>query len=164
MKILAKDLEKIYGIKNEFMTYGSNKFDINKFDSIKNRDFIKPHGGLWSSPVNSSYGWKDWCESEGYKVESLSSWFKFKLNCNSNIFVIDELSDLINLMKIYRRTDQYLYFENVLDFEKISKDYDGILLTDNGERKTRYSDPELYGWDCESLLVFNPEVIEVVGE
>lgn len=164
MKILVKDLEKIYGIKNEFITYGSNKFDKNKFDSIKNIDSVKPHGGLWSSPVNSEWGWKDWSESVGYRVKSLSLWFKFKLNSNSNIFIIDELSDLIDLMKKYKRIDQCLYLGDFLNFEELSKNADEILLTDNGERKTRFSNPRLYLWDCESLLVFNPDVIEVVEE
>lgn len=35
MKVSVKDLEEIYGIENEFITYGSNKFDKNKFDPIK---------------------------------------------------------------------------------------------------------------------------------
>jgi len=42
-----------------------------------------------------------------------------------------------------------------LDFEQLSKTYDAVWLTYNGERKTRYSNPDLYGWDCESVLILN---------
>lgn len=43
--------------------------------------------------------------------------------------------------------------------------YDGILLTWNGQKKTRFtSDPnfDLYDWDVESLLVLNKDCIEVI--
>lgn len=162
MRILVKDLEKIYGIKNEFITYGLGKFDKSKFDSIKNADFVKPRGGLWSSPVNSDWGWKDWCESEGFREERLSNWFKFKLNEDSNIFVIDSLHDLNELYKIVKAVT---YYGDIFpDFEELSELFDGMLLTDIGQSATRFTHPGLYGWDCESLLVFNPEVIEVVEE
>lgn len=162
MKILVKDLEKIYGIKNEFITYGSNKFDKSKFDSIKNRNFVKPHGGLWSSPINSEWGWKDWCINNGFREEKLSNWFKFRLRKDSIILIIDNLNDLKELYEIEKVITSY--GDIFPDFEKLSKSFDGILLTDIGESATRFTHPGLYGWDCESLLVFNPEVIEEVEE
>jgi hypothetical protein len=162
MKVSVKDLEEIYGIENEFITYGSNKFDKNKFDPIKNMDFIKPHGGLWSSPINSEWGWKDWCINNGFREEKLSNWFKFRLRKDSIILIIDNLNDLKELYEIEKVITSY--GDIFPDFEKLSKSFDGILLTDIGELATRLTYPGLYMWDCESLLVLNPEVIEVVEE
>lgn len=162
MKVSVIDLEEIYGIRNEFITYGLDKFDKSKFSLIKNDDFIKPHGGLWSCPVDSEYNWKDWCVGEGVRNKKLSNWFKLKLSKDSIIFVIDNINDLSELHKMGEiRT---FYGDRYLDFEKLSKSLDGILLTDKGESATRFTHPGLRGWDVESLLVFNPEVIEVVEE
>lgn len=45
-------------------------------------------------------------------------------------------------------------------FKDISDHYDGILLTAAGQEATRFStDGNLYGWDVESLLLFNAECI-----
>jgi hypothetical protein len=44
-----------------YIHYGASKFDLDKFVPVKNADFgwTKPDcGGLWGSPVDSEYGWK----------------------------------------------------------------------------------------------------------
>jgi len=59
--------------------YGATSFDEAKFRSIKNREYCnKPLGGLWTSPVNSKYSWKDWNEAENF--------IKYE---ESNCFTID---------------------------------------------------------------------------
>ena len=45
-----------------------------------------------------------------------------------------------------------------LDFEKLSKDYDAIEVIDIG--KFYWA---LYGWDCNSILIMNPDIVEVTG-
>lgn len=47
------------------------------------------------------------------------------------------------------------------DFEAmIRSGIDAIWLTPKGERETRFSHPKnLYGWDCESVLIMNPNGI-----
>jgi len=52
----------------------------------------KPKGGLWASPVDSKWGWKDWCERENFG--KLDSSFMFKLKPNAKIYVVDDLNDL----------------------------------------------------------------------
>ena len=47
----------------------------------------------------------------------------------------------------------------VYDFEAMAKDYDVIKLTDEGQWKTRLTNPSLYGWDCECILIMNPDVV-----
>ena len=43
-----------------------------------------------------------------------------------------------------------------LDFEKLSKSYDVIEVNISADRDLYW---ELYGWDCDSILVMNPSVI-----
>ena len=47
-----------------------------------------------------------------------------------------------------------------IDFEKMLSDgIDAIYLTEKGEQETRFESPGLYGWDCECVLVMNPDCI-----
>jgi len=46
--------------------YGSTSFDPKKFNPVLN-SYIKPTGGLWTSPIDSEFGWKDWCTAEDFR-------------------------------------------------------------------------------------------------
>ena len=138
----------------ELITYGCGAFDLKKFQPIKSTQWVKPYGGLWASPVNSNYGWKNWCLENSFG--SLDSHFIF--NYVGNILIIDSHDDLNEL--------PYMNI-NGLDlecpnFEKLATMYDAILLTEIGQQKTRLSIPRhLYGWDCESVLIMNPNGIQI---
>jgi hypothetical protein len=144
-----------------YVNYGNGVYDLDKWREVKNYEgsigWIKPGtGGLWSSPVDSKWGWKDWCEAEDYDTDLLDEpYFEFSLKEDSNIYVINSVHDLkffkyCNLSDHYRRC--------VIDFERAAREYDAIFLTMQGEQETRYSDPySLYGWDCETLLVLNKD-------
>ena len=58
--------------------YGNNKFDEDLFLPIKNKRWEKPDGGLWTSPKNSKWGWKDWWISSEFRLTrrsmSKSAW------------------------------------------------------------------------------------------
>lgn len=154
--------------KEVFITLGcGDRFEISKFDNPKNREcFCKPFGGLWSSPENSTWGWRDWCEAENFWIDKINgSSFRFQLKPGSKVYTIDSPFDLIQIpYKI--KTPLSCFGSDLIDFEIMAKEYDGILLTVNGQNTTRFSEYEygmsLYGWDCESLLVLRPDnVIEV---
>jgi hypothetical protein len=131
-----------------FIHYGSKIFKPELIKPIKNSYWVKPDGGLWTSPIDSKWGWVDWCESEKFKECNIENSFTLKFYDWAKICVIDSFSDLVKLP----------YYENYmrfLDFEEIAENYDAIWLTENGETKTRFSNPGLYGWDCESVLILN---------
>lgn len=49
-----------------------------------------------------------------------------------------------------------------LDFELLAKNYDAIWLTENGQSETHLYYPiNLYGWDCETVLIMNPYSVSV---
>jgi len=148
MKILlSKDIKKF-----TLIHYGDTKYSLRKFKPIKN-DWIKPDGGLWTSPVDSPYGWKQWCESERYELgEFEKGSFKLRLKRKARILVIDSVEDLRMLPQINTCSTRTLAY---IDFEAISKIADAVWLTYIGQQKTRYSKPSLYGWDIESVLILN---------
>lgn len=133
----------------EFITYGcGNKFKPEKFKPIENRS-NKPTGGMWGSLVGTEYGWKKWCEAEDYNLECFDTTFKFKID--GNILIIDKKEDLNELTWL-----KDVAFNEIIDFEIVAFKWDAIILTENGQRETRMSHPKnLYGWDCECILVLN---------
>lgn len=145
--------------------YGHGKFDSEKFDPVKNeRHFCKPMGGLWGSPVGEPGTWEEWCRSESFHMDLLAEFFDFKLREGARVALIDRLWDLQALMDRYAQPidPTWMYPKRYLDFEKIKADWDAIELTSDGQWATRISEPDLYGWDCASILVLNPDVVEPV--
>jgi len=138
-------------INTKFIHYGTNEFDPKLFKPIKNINFCKPSGGLWASPEDSPFGWEDWCIREDYNPDSLKKYFTFILSPECKIYKIESYEDLIKL-PLYNKSRH-------LDFEEISKSYGAIWLTECGEVRTHFTNPSLYGWDCDSILIFKPEYI-----
>ena len=139
-------------MKLDLITYGcGTEFDPVKFKPIKNRDFIKPDGGLWASPINSPYGWKEWCMEQ--EQGNLSSSFTFAFD--GKVLVIDSLEDAMRMP--WLTLFDCIQYPN---FEQIAQHYDAIWLTTKGQVETRFSEPNMYGWDCETVLILNPDCIE----
>jgi len=140
--------------------YGSTSVRKDRIYPVKNRDWVKPDegGGLWTSPVDSDWGWANWCKMEEFRVESLEVFCTIELKDDAKLYVIDSLVDLLDAPS-YQTND--IISKRFLDFEKLAEEYDGIWLTDKGENATRYSDPmNLYSWDVETVLLFNGKCIK----
>ncbi|MDP2816644.1 MAG: hypothetical protein Q8O19_08205 [Rectinemataceae bacterium] len=137
--------------KLHLVTYGCCKaFDKSKFHPVKNSTF-KPVGGLWASPVISNYGWADWCKEENFRLERLDESFSFYYE--GNILTIDTIDDLERLIWV-----DSCGFKMVDYIQMQSTGIDAIHLTNKGENQTRFTFPRsLYGWDCESVFIMNPE-------
>ena len=154
----------------KYIHYGSKHFDSSKFVPIKNQTFIKPLGGFWASPVDSTYGWREWNDRSGFAKIVEEESFQFTLKENANVLHIYETNDLKDLPKetipgfpILSDSISPIY----LDFEKILESgVDAIELHLTEER--RYDNDflkglywSLYGWDCDSILIMNPDIIEI---
>jgi hypothetical protein len=157
-----------------FVSYGLGEYDPNLFNVIENNKYnIKPKGGLWTSPKNSNYGWIDFCRDENYcKFGGFKTGFEFQLKPDSKIYIIDTFFDLIKVP--YKIKDPLYsgisYHQNFIDYENMANEYDAIWLTDNGQFDTRSPEMQglfdfdgctinLYGWDCESLIILRKECI-----
>ena len=131
---------------------------IDDIKPIKNKggSLSKPIGGLWASPINSKYGWIDWCKDEEYCLDSFDVNFQFTIS--GKIIKIDSKCDLnlLNWVPVYKSSSicrpdyEALYYSGI----------DAVWLTENGQNETRFSQPHsLYGWDCESVLIMNSACI-----
>lgn len=146
-------------MKQTYIHYGSKEFDPGSFMPIYNLPFFtKPSGGLWGSPVGSDSGWKDWCESEQFRDCTESNSFLFQLKDTANVLEISSIDSLLTLPKIIR--DDFLkgfISWDCLDFEQLLNDgVDAIEVKISNDYRLYY---RLYGWDCDSILVMNKDVI-----
>jgi hypothetical protein len=139
-------------IEMKCITYGcGNTFDGLKLQPIINdrEAFLinKPRGGLWSSPVDSKWGWYDWSKANDFGDLSTSFRFIFKGNAVviNDYRSICELPSLEGSMKFFDSTP-------LIDFESVAEFYDAIFVRCGALRYLR-------AWDCETVLVFNRESI-----
>ncbi len=166
----------------ELIHYGASAFDPLKFEAVSDSDWVKPwavsravdprtgrtfkrkgSAGLWASPIASSWGWKDWCVSEQFNLERLAK--SFLVRITGNILTINTVEDLDFLAWKPSKSITGPSFQGI-EFAKMrDSGIDAIFLTERGQNATRLSSPRnLYGWDCESVLVMNPGIIEPIGQ
>lgn len=129
------------------------------FDPISNREmFTKPFGGFWASPVDAVYGWKEWCSENDFG--DLSRSFTFSITSTANIRHIGRTSDMDDMPKL--ETVSFVPWV-CLDFEKILADgIDGLevhMSKDQPEDIMQGLYFTLYGWDCDSILIMNPDIV-----
>lgn len=145
----------------QLRTYGcGDTFDISKFRSVVNVTYghHKPaDGGLWTSPVESEWGWRQWGESENYGNFDHS----FDVEFAGSVYEIDNYADLEAIPK--GNTERK--FTTAIDFERlVNEGIDAIHLTIAGQIATRFIDRpfNMYGWDCETVLILNPLTIKEI--
>ena len=144
---------------NLFVHYGHQSFDRNLFQEIRNIAFVKPEGGLWASRINAKYGWKQWCKDEEFRDCNPNNCFVFKLKSTTKILVINNAEEL---KKLPRNQNVPSYFNDThvcLDFEELSKNYDAIEVNISEDKQLYW---DLYGWDCDSILIFNQDAVEEI--
>jgi len=149
-----------------YIHYGAEAFYLDRFKKVNNADyFSKPYGGFWASPVDAENGWKTWCENESFEPRGgLSKHFCFELAKDAKVYHIRKADDIYELPLItYSLFSDTLY----IDFEKASKSWDAIEVHISDDPATDYTKSLywlLYGWDCDSILIMNPDIIKEVKQ
>lgn len=139
----------------KFIHYGTTGFDRTRFKPIKNQDCYgvnKPYGGLWASPVDAAFGWKDWNEREHFAECNEQNSFRFSVKDDAKVFEVHSRKDVETMLHRFFNGSSF-------DFEAMSKEYDAVLFYCNSE--TYYA---LYGWDCDSILIMNQDIIVLEEE
>ena len=123
----------------------------------------KPRYGLWASPTDADYGWRQWIESEDFRVDEYTqSSFEFDLSSGARILHIYSEDDIMPFIIKDKEFGMFFMSKTAIgdriDFDRIAGDYDGLELhlSDNyGE----LHDSIFYTWDCDSIVIWNPDVI-----
>jgi len=158
---------------SSYIILGKKELTREKFSPVKSRVGLnKPEGGLWASPYypDKEYisSWHEWCAIE------MDNWLSndsviLTVKDNARIFTIDSQEDLLKFINIVGVAEDEImskisYRFASPNFEKAKELFDVIYLSENGQWKTRFSCKEcqynLYGWDCESVLILNFDCID----
>lgn len=148
-----------------YIHYGAEAFDLKQFQNVSNVTFFsKPRGGLWASAVDAKTGWKTWCEDTNYEPRrGFDKHFCFVLTENARVCHIRKADDIYKLPSARcLRAGSTVY----IDFEEASKNWDAIEVHISEDPATDYTKALywlLYGWDCDSILIMNPNVVREVN-
>lgn len=147
-------------METKYIHYGHTNFYSDKFEKITNRPYFlsKPHGGFWASDVNAKFGWKDWCAQEHFRECVLENSVTFRLSDNANILHVRSQFDIARM----ERMKPEIYNRCCPDFEKMKRMGIDAIELHLSECWDLYF--ELYGWDCDSILVMNKDVIMIEGD
>lgn len=155
-------LKEAMQMKDVYIHYGSTHFRPEAFVTPVNDDWTKPKGGLWACLKDNehAYTWKKWNESEEFRECNDDYAFCFTLKDDANIHYIYCPLDLYTLPLLSNRES-----EVKIDFEKcLSIGIDAIELRYFGDWEKASPSGELYwklwGWDCDSIIILNPDCIE----
>ena len=158
----------------EYVTIGTKNIAEDIFRKILRPldiNFYKPNGGLWSSEfISRIYCISDWHDYLLYEDQETASYKNinagaiFTLKNNAKILNIDSEEKIIELSQKYPSWHYILtHYDNpelnIIDFETLSKDYDGVEVSIN---KLGYNKPGLTfnSWSVNTLLLFNLNCIE----
>ena len=148
--------------KQIYIHYGHIMFDPSEFEAPENVPlFSKPRGGLWGSPIDAKFGWKQWYKRENFADCTGENSFQFCLSDAARVFHIRSVEDAKQIPK------QEVPFPTVMkiipDFEQmVSEGWDAVELHLSEEPPSDYFSGlyfNLYGWDCDSIVVLNKDVI-----
>lgn len=147
------------------MTYVTTGFEFlskDNFAPVTNLPlFPKPDGGLWASPFLSDgqvSAWHQWCLFEDFDVKTIG--VKFTIKEDARIAVIDSRKDFQGILGEFKANNPlplYLQSQQYLDWESLANHVDAVFLTQAGMGDCHF---ELFGWNVETLLILNFNVIQ----
>ena len=77
------------------------------------------------------------------------------LSNDARVLYINSVNDLEDLPELHNEIGICSW--KLLNFEKLAKTYDAIEVNISGDPELYFA---LYGWDCDSILIMNPNIIE----
>ena len=147
-------MDKIY------ITFGSSEYkpDMLRSAVCKTEPRRDKPNGLWASPKDAGISWESWCRSEKFRLSTLDESFEFTLSYGAKILEIHDPEDIIEyVLPVNER-----FFAYKLDHEALRQDYDGmeLFLSDNYQALRWDKYDIFYTWDCDSIVIWNPDVIK----
>lgn len=177
-------------ISAQFQTRLDKEWDESFYTPIRNWSDAdsaglpnKPRGGLWLSPLldNGKSAWDDFMyyESGEEAIQELKTGHHYDANLRpeAKIMVINSKEDYFQAIRMFPSEVEELDFKSMgvvkkasLDYQKISSTFDAIYIKQGALNAFGWQyqyEPEssttvgLYGWDIPSLVVFNPNILEI---
>ena len=145
----------------KYIHYGFPRFEPRLFQPIRNvKGRTKPSGGLWAARADR-YGWLEFCLDMDFPPERTATSFVFSIRRGAKVIHLSVPEDLEGLPRFDTRQPLRLrgYPWPPLDFEELRRrGVDAIEVEIKDLRQ------HLPTWDCDSLLVLNPDVIVLCAD
>lgn len=139
---------------------------VSKIEMTKEPVIFKPTG-FWVSDDSRGCGWKDWCLSEGFRLESLVYQYQVVVDL-TNVLVLDTKKKLDDFAVRYSDFSSG-YLTARVDWAKLREDYSGVAFTPyNREWAFNWGEGEDLWWyssiDCDSVCIWNTCAILSLGK
>ncbi|MBP5399646.1 MAG: hypothetical protein J6Y53_04440 [Alphaproteobacteria bacterium] len=135
---------------------GFNKPNKENFTPVKNLDcWTKPQedGGFWTSPMenNGKSSWQNWLENQNHhSLDELKHWHII-MEPETRILEADMM---LHNIRPYLRKSHGMPMPYIIDYEKMSKDYDFLYVPKEVQERHRMG--VFMGFDVETGLFLNP--------
>jgi hypothetical protein len=139
----------------------------------KRRRWVKPDPGtgFWTATVTEETAdgnpartsWTEWCDGEQFGT--YTHLVEVIPHPAARVIRIATLAALCSVVAAFPTEPLFDGASIYPDWAALARDWDAVWLTDEGQWATRLppvSSPDLYGWDCESVLFLRPAY--TVGE
>ena len=174
---------------SRILVAGIDEIDPAKFKPVSDREnnrmfyMNKPDNCLYGSTYlpDRLYksGWLEWVALNDFYTDKYRKGISFTLSKKARICNITCLEDYVTIakkysVKKYDNNDGFSHPEKVIDFVKLSKDYDCFHITEEAFYRLRlpwnnYEDlldesdgyyfSDFYSYDCETWIMFNLDCI-----
>ena len=121
---------------------------------------FKPRG-LWISVDGNDDGWREWCDNEGFQLDSLKFVHDIRLAKSANVLRITNADGIDRFDDAYSASlNPEISFRSI-DWKKVAGEYQGIIIAPYIWQK-RLSDNAqwYYAWDCASGCIWDAAAIE----
>ena len=141
--------------------------DLNPSAPQDDRITDKPVG-FWVSDENE-FGWKQWCEIEGFREESLSNCAKVSLKPDANVLLISTEGELREFDARFGELDDDETWRamglsrRMIRWDKVAELYDGIIISPY-QSGTRMDIQWYYSWDVASGCIWNSDAMDISYE
>lgn len=120
----------------------------------------KPPGGLWTAPLYPSgdTAWGEWCRAEQFGDPDRPKTVIIP-DPGATVYRIDDYPSLLRLEAAYPASvplGRAFRMFPAIDWLKLAAEVDAVWLTNDGQWDTRFTEPGLYGWDCETVFWLQP--------
>jgi hypothetical protein len=113
---------------------------------------MKPKG-LW---VSVGCAWKEWCDEEGFRVDSTRRAYDIRLHPESEVLLLSDYDAMDEFNALHSMDRIGL----CVDWPRLARMYDGIIISPYmWGRRLAGGFSWYYGWDVASGCIWNPDAI-----
>jgi hypothetical protein len=144
--------------------YTAEPLVLDRTRVYEQRVHFKPRG-FWVS-VKGEDDWPTWCREENFAWSRLEVCQEVKVSETANILALGSVPEIVAFHAMYHAPlmpDSRSRFSEYIDWERVTKDYDGIIIAPY-QWSIRMRDDLFwyYTWDVASGCIWNLNAIESV--